>query len=515
MKKTTTLLTALFLLLLLAVSTIAQTPQYYNFNNGTSANTYPFYWAAGQRVHWLMRAGTLNQPTPCPGGNIDTIYFRMGSSTTTTFTNICIKMKSLAITNLPAAWYTTELDTAYFRASVSLTSVTGGWMAIPLDHPIAYDTSKGLVVDVQQCGCTVQGMNVYYSAGTPTTRNYGTPNTGCPINYAGQDGVIQNFGVHVSPAVLWGKPELMYYTFENNPSSSLVANYACLPVGTNPAPITGVNLTTGGQFDSCIVGTSGSGTNGINTGWNCNLANSQWTISFWVSNLAEVLTGNPVYLWGDAGSTTFRCFYAGFALPNNAIVRGPMPDLIFACPMPGSYTFHLVYNGTTLSVYRNGVFLTSENTSINMPTGSGFRVAGYTGGAYSLNTGGKMDEFRLYNRALSAAEIAATWNIELTDCILGINPVTHGIPRLYSLAQNYPNPFNPSTRISYEIPKSGIVKLVVTDVLGREVTTLVNEFKQAGSYSLEFNASNYASGVYFYTIKSGDFTNTKKMVLIK
>jgi hypothetical protein len=515
MKKKTTLLTSLILVLLLAISTFAQTPQYYNDNTGASSNTYPFGQAAGQRVHWLIRIGTMIHPTPCPGGNIDTIYFRTSTSATSTFTNLCIKMKSLAITTLPTAWYTTELDTAYFRASVTLTSTLNGWMAIPLDHPILYDTSKGLVIDVQQCGAAPASIYVWQSSGVVGSRDYGSP-MACPVSYVGQDGQIINFGVHVSPAVLWSVPELIYYRFHNN-GAAVTPNFACVgtAVGTNPAPFTGVTLTSGGQFDTCMLGTGNTGTNGVNTGWNCNLANSQWTISFWVSNLAEVLSGNPVYLWGDPGSTTFRCFYGGFALPNNAIVRGPMPDLIFACPMPGSYVFHVVYNGTTLSIYRNGVFLTSETTSINMPTGSGFRVGGYTGGAYSLNAGGKLDEFRLYNRALTQAEITATWNIELFNCILGINPVTHGIPRLYNLAQNYPNPFNPSTKISYEIPKSGIVRLVVTDVLGREVKTLVNEFKQAGSYSLEFNASNYASGVYFYTIKSGDYMDTKKMVLIK
>lgn len=98
---------------------------------------------------------------------------------------------------------------------------------------------------------------------------------------------------------------------------------------------------------------------------------------------------------------------------------------------------------------------------------------------------------------------------------IGIQPVTHGVPKVYSLLQNYPNPFNPVTRISYEIPKAGNVNLVVCDVLGREVVILTDEFKQAGSYSIEFDASALASSVYFYTIKSGDFTETKKMVLIK
>ncbi len=85
----------------------------------------------------------------------------------------------------------------------------------------------------------------------------------------------------------------------------------------------------------------------------------------------------------------------------------------------------------------------------------------------------------------------------------------------YEIGQNYPNPFNPSTIINYEIPKSSLVTLKVYDVLGREVATLVNEEKQAGRYNVTFNASKYSSGVYFYRITAGDFSQIKKMVLLK
>jgi type IX secretion system substrate protein/Kelch motif protein len=101
------------------------------------------------------------------------------------------------------------------------------------------------------------------------------------------------------------------------------------------------------------------------------------------------------------------------------------------------------------------------------------------------------------------------------NCLVGVDPVTHGIPREFSLSQNYPNPFNPSTKISYALPKAGDVKLVIFDILGREVAVLVNEFKKAGSYDIEFNGANISSGVYFYRIETRDFTDTKKMLLVK
>jgi M6 family metalloprotease-like protein len=88
-------------------------------------------------------------------------------------------------------------------------------------------------------------------------------------------------------------------------------------------------------------------------------------------------------------------------------------------------------------------------------------------------------------------------------------------PVEYSLMQNYPNPFNPTTTISYSVPKNGLVTLKVFDILGREVTSLVNEAKEAGIYSVTFNASNLPSGIYFYNITSGNFIATKKLILLK
>lgn len=89
------------------------------------------------------------------------------------------------------------------------------------------------------------------------------------------------------------------------------------------------------------------------------------------------------------------------------------------------------------------------------------------------------------------------------------------IPDSYKLFQNYPNPFNPETKISYHIPKSGLVELRVFDILGKEVRTLVSDIKQAGTYSVDFDASVLASGVYYYEIIAGNFSNMKKMVLTK
>jgi hypothetical protein len=99
--------------------------------------------------------------------------------------------------------------------------------------------------------------------------------------------------------------------------------------------------------------------------------------------------------------------------------------------------------------------------------------------------------------------------------LTGVNPISNTVPSVFSLEQNYPNPFNPTTNIKFGIAKSGLVKLVIYDILGRVVQTVVNEFKEAGTYKVDFDASKLASGVYFYKLESGDFTAVKKMLLVK
>lgn len=93
------------------------------------------------------------------------------------------------------------------------------------------------------------------------------------------------------------------------------------------------------------------------------------------------------------------------------------------------------------------------------------------------------------------------------------------LPALFYLEQNYPNPFNPSTTIRWQMPEAGFVTLKIYDVLGREVTTLVEEYKSAGTYEVEFNPASSikqsSSGVYFYQLKAGSFIQTKKMILLK
>jgi photosystem II stability/assembly factor-like uncharacterized protein len=93
--------------------------------------------------------------------------------------------------------------------------------------------------------------------------------------------------------------------------------------------------------------------------------------------------------------------------------------------------------------------------------------------------------------------------------------ITGELPKSFALEQNYPNPFNPSASIKYQIPSTDHVTLKVYDLLGREVATLVNEVKQPGTYSVQWDATNVASGIYFYRLQAGDFTQTRKLILLR
>ena len=89
------------------------------------------------------------------------------------------------------------------------------------------------------------------------------------------------------------------------------------------------------------------------------------------------------------------------------------------------------------------------------------------------------------------------------------------MPTQFTLSQNYPNPFNPATMIEYAIPQNSLVTLKVYNILGQEVASLVNQEQKASSYTVNFDASRLASGIYFYKLQAGSFSVTKKMLLLK
>ena len=164
---------------------------------------------------------------------------------------------------------------------------------------------------------------------------------------------------------------------------------------------------------------------------------------------------------------------------------------------------------TDLILY-NGIDTLTFNVPDSSTNGLSFARFRFTDGpGYNFN-----DSSLFLNPRYGIGEIE-DYSINISGGITGIQNYDNLIPKIFSLSQNYPNPFNPSTTISYQIPVPGKVTLKIYDILGREVTTLVNKEQKAGNYKVNFDASRLASGVYFYRITAGQFVSVKKMILMK
>jgi len=218
------------------------------------------------------------------------------------------------------------------------------------------------------------------------------------------------------------------------------------------------------------------------------------------------------------------------------------------------------YDGSTAKLYINGVFDTSKSVGSGVNNSTGSLYTGYNPVRSGWNPPfkGIIDEVRIWNIARTEAQIQSSMNQQLNGNEPGltgywkfnegsgtitndatsnhnngtisgatwvfsgvpVEPIHGNIPDRFSLEQNYPNPFNPVTLIRFSVPvngKGGITntKLIVYDVLSREVAVLVNRQLKPGTYEVSWDAGSFSSGVYFYRLESNDYSQTKKMVFIK
>ncbi len=224
----------------------------------------------------------------------------------------------------------------------------------------------------------------------------------------------------------------------------------------------------------------------------------------------------------DVFASTYRAkpIGLGYLSPNNI--------LAVACDS--------LYGGTTGYEYGRIYFvnpnngnLISNDTSVNRVDAAGWNFA-LTGG-YNLRSGGtvpgnasgyastydvKFDENKnLYTQSLYGWTVDKWRYTGTLPTISGVEEVGGVVPESFILKQNYPNPFNPATNIEFSLSHSGFVSLKVYDILGKEVATLVNERKDAGNYKATFDARELPSGTYFYSMKAGDFSHTKKLLLVR
>jgi serine protease len=182
-----------------------------------------------------------------------------------------------------------------------------------------------------------------------------------------------------------------------------------------------------------------------------------------------------------------------------------------------NYGFYAILNSTF--GYTDKEKWTSLSSGLTNTSAGPADIANVTSsGPYNIPSGGSIDvafaiaaDINLQNLRTAFANARSKYNFILTSVKDNINP----LPYKFELTQNYPNPFNPSTTIKFSVPSESHVILKIYDMLGREVRTLLNEEKAPGNYSVNFIAGNLPSGVYLYKLTAGNYTNVKKLILIK
>ena len=216
---------------------------------------------------------------------------------------------------------------------------------------------------------------------------------------------------------------------------------------------------------------------------------------------ANVLAG----LYTLAGSTNAGCSFdaSGYTNSNNTVFAA-ITGALLSSPYAG------VVTGNYLPV---NFFPAAGSPALN---GANFTLPGMNDPFFTTTTyRGAFDQNSTW---------ANDWTNFRPDTVnykgpIGISPISNVLPKSFNLQQNYPNPFNPTTNIKFDVASSGFAKLVVFDILGREVATLVSEELKAGQYAVNYNAANLPSGVYLYRVTvdgtNSTFVDTKKLILVK
>lgn len=208
--------------------------------------------------------------------------------------------------------------------------------------------------------------------------------------------------------------------------------------------------------------------------------------------------------WSDNGDTSHNIIITG---PLSLTVNYKPQYLLIINSNYGNIMGNTYHDSGT--VFSFGVF----PRIVSLGGGQGFRFRGWDGngnGSYTSSDSSGMDTIRSISLSNAIVE-TARW----TPVAVGIHNISGQIPDRFQLHQNYPNPFNPSSTIRYEIPKNSFVKLIIYDMLGRELEILVMEKQSPGIYEATFNASRYSSGIYYYKLTTEEFNETKKMILLK
>lgn len=333
----------------------------------------------------------------------------------------------------------------------------------------------------------IQNMNTFFSFISYNSYLFGSSNYG--VYYSLDDGVT------------WGQTSLRTYIYSLSQNSDKLfagtdgAVYISSDYGMNWSKSSSISGNVFSLLTSGNIVYAGASSN-IDTqgGVICSSDNgNSWSLSGLQGKTIMCLATVDGYIFaGTDGSGTYRSSDYGktWIEMNNGI------------PKIRSWEFTSI--GVNLFVCsEEGVFLTKDfgETWSNVSLG--------LNGAVVLSFG--ISDSYLY----AGTRENGIWRRALSEMTTSVRDDKSQMPNEFKLAQNYPNPFNPTTTINYSLPQSSFVAIIVYDLLGKHVATLVNENKAVGNYSFEFDASDLVSGIYFYQLQSGNFIETKKFVLLK
>ncbi len=320
----------------------------------------------------------------------------------------------------------------------------------------------------------------------------------------------------------------------NYTAGSLLNTNGWTPSGTPPSTVNQLLITTPGLVFTGYPAASGNATTLMTTGEDVFRAftaknSGSVYLSFLMNVQSAQATGD--YFIAISPSTSQTNYYARTHLKSSG--NGFLIGLSKSNELTGGYVYGkttLNFNTTYLVVVKHK-FLTVAAADTTNDEESVFVISGAIPttepttpeiGPYTQSTKSDPKDLGIITirqgsttaapaLKLDGIRILTSWGSLLTS----VNEDNLNVPTSFELSQNYPNPFNPSTSIKYSIPKNSFVSIKVYDIIGNEVRSLVNQDKAAGSYEIKFDASNMPSGVYFYSIQAGSFSQTKKMILMK
>jgi len=322
--------------------------------------------------------------------------------------------------------------------------------------------------------------------------------------------------------------------------------------------LTSANNPVAGDIDGyaiCDTNNISQGNSGANQSWsflslirqdstNINFVSASstpYSAQFPGSNLASTNDNSNYSFFTTSASNMFVNGYAG----PDQLISYTDPQLYLQYPFTYGSSFSDIFSANYIisgsSVKRTGTTTVSGDAwgTINLPVGSfsnSLRVKYIISTRDSANIGipvitvtnttsyvwfvpgRKFPVFEIVYSTISinGTEFGNNKTVNYNDgSTIGISNISNEVPDGYSLSQNYPNPFNPTTNLEFGISDLEFVSLKIFNTLGKEVATLVNEKLSAGTYKYSFDASELTSGIYFYTLKAGEYSETKRMILVK